>query len=120
MRATGGNAIPANIALATGLKSVRPPGGGGRMIRTAGGETVVPDIGRWEDRPNETYSDRRSISGDRAPATFRTAPSIPLPPARNSIAFATVCRGGRRRGAPARRSDRATAARRKRRGGRCG
>ena len=47
---------------------MRPPGGGGRSIRRAGGETAIPDLGRWEDRPNETNSDRRSISGDTVPA----------------------------------------------------
>src|SRR5436190_22395642 len=90
-------------ALATGVeKSMRPPGGGGRSIRRAGGETAVPDIGRWEDRPKQTNSDRRSISGGTAPATSRTAPSKPLQPARSSVAFATARRAGLLRGVPAR------------------
>ena len=32
-------------------QKMRPPGGGGRSIRRAGGETAAPDGGRWEDRP---------------------------------------------------------------------
>src|SRR3954452_25218425 len=108
-------------ALATGFeKSMGPPGGGGRSIRKAGGETAIPNIGRWEDRPKQTNSDRRSISGGTGPATSQTVPSNPLQPTRNSIVFAVACRAGRRRGVPARRSGRATAAARKRRADRCG
>ena len=54
-------------------KRVRPPGGGGRSIRKAGGETAVPDSGRWEDRPRAKGSDRDGAPAGRSAA--RTAPA---------------------------------------------
>src|SRR4051812_45766655 len=107
-------------ASTTVFKKYAPAGGGGRSIRRREGKTANPDIDRWEDRPKQTYSNRRPVSSDTAPVTFRTVPTIPLRPARNSIASATLGHAGRRHGEPAHRSDRAMAATSRRRADRCG
>jgi len=52
MMAARGNAIPENIApWQQALKKYAPAGGRRAQHPEAGGETAVPDIGRWEDRP---------------------------------------------------------------------
>src|SRR5690242_4890041 len=107
-------------ALTTGFKKYAPAGGGGRSIRRREGKPLFRTLADGRTGQKQTNSDRRAISGDTALATSQTAPSKPLRLERNSIASVTVCRAGRRRGVPARRSGRATAATRKRRADRCG